>query len=194
MASLLSWQHWPIAAYDRLFRWLNGLDRPGSHVGPVLRLKVRPSRRDVRLMDGTVVRRGDLIGVIHLDNERVVSLRAEGRGSEAIGFEFRRQFLASLRELATLSDLGPLAGVRAFTATTILHHALGRLGFEPARGGSRESALIGAYQRALLASLRPAGRARLDASIRRHARQLWVSREALLARFRGREGAARGKP
>ncbi len=84
MASLLSWQHWPIAAYDRLFRWLNGLDRPGSHVGPVLRLKVRPSRRGVRLMDGTVVRRGDPIGVIHLDNERVVSLHAEGRGSEAI--------------------------------------------------------------------------------------------------------------
>src|SRR5439155_841976 len=94
----------------------------------------------------------------------------------------------------TLSDLGPLAGVRAFTATTILHHALGRLGFEPARGSSRGSALIGAYQRALLASLRPAGRARLDASVRRHARQLWVSREALLARFRGRQGAARGKP
>jgi len=194
MASLLSWQHWPIAAYDRLFRWLNGLDRPGSHVGPVLRLKVRPSRRDVRLMDGTVVHRGDPIGVIHLNNERVVSLHANRLRGQTTGLEFRRQFLASLRELATLSDLGPLARVRAFTATTILHHALGRLGFEPARGGSRESALIGAYQRALLASLRPAGRARLDASIRRHARQLWVSREALLARFRGREGAARGKP
>ena len=145
-------------------------------------------------MDGAVVRRGDPIGVIHLNNERVVSLHAEGRGSEAIGFEFRRQFLASLRELATLSDLGPLAGVRAFTATTILHHALGRLGFEPARGSSRGSALIGAYQRALLASLRPAGGARLRASIRRHARQLWVSRAALRSRFGGREDPAAGKP
>ena len=162
-------------------------------MGPVLRLKVRPSRRDVRLMDGTVVHRGDPIGVIHLNNERVVSLHANRLRGQTTGLEFRRQFLASLRELATLSDLGPLAGVRAFTATTILHHALGRLGFEPARGSSRGSALIGAYQRALLASLRPAGRARLDVSVRRHARQLWLSREALLVRFRGQEDAAPGK-
>ncbi len=194
MASLLSWQRWPIAAYDRLFRWLNGLDRPGCQVGPVLRVKVRPSRREVRLVDGTVVRRGDPIGVIHLNNERVVSLHADRLRGRATGLEFRRRFLASLRELATLSDLGSLAGVRAFTATTILHHALARLGFEPARGSSRGSALIGAYQRALLASLRPAGRARLDASVRRHARQLWLSREALLLRFRGQEDAATGKP
>jgi len=144
-------------------------------------------------MDGTVVHRGDPIGVIHLNNERVVSLHANRLRGQTTGLEFRRQFLASLRELATLSDLGPLAGVRAFTATTILHHALGRLGFEPARGSSRGSALIGAYQRALLASLRPAGRARLDASVRRHARQLWLSREALLVRFRGQEDAAPGK-
>jgi len=181
VASPLSWQRWPIAAYDRLFRWLNGLDRPGCQVGPVLRLKVRASRRDVRLMDGTVVHRGDPIGVIHLNNERVVSLHANRLRGQTTGLEFRRQFLASLRELATLSDLGPLAGVRAFTATTILHHALGRLGFEPARGSSRGSALIGAYQRALLAS------------VRRHARQLWLSREALLVRFRGHEDAAPGK-
>ena len=145
-------------------------------------------------MDGTVVRRGDPIGVIHLNNERVVSLHANRLRGQTTGLEFRRQFLASLRELATLSDLGPRAGVRAFTATTILHHALGRLGFEPARGSSRGSALIGAYQRALLASLRPAGRARLDASVRRHARQLWLSREALLVRFRGQEDATTGKP
>jgi len=145
MASLLSWQRWPIAAYDRLFRWLNGLDRPGCQVGPVLRVKVRPSRREVRLMDGTVVRRGDPIGVIHLNNERVASFHADRLRGRATGLEFRRRFLASLRELAALSDLGSLAGVRAFTATTILHHAVARVGFEAARGRSRGFALPRAH-------------------------------------------------
>ncbi len=139
-------------------------------------------------MDGTVVRRGDPIGVIHLNNERVVTLHTDGLEPGAIGFRFRRQFVASLRELTRLAAPGgSLADVRAFTATTILHHGLGRLGFEPAREGSGGSAIAGAYQRALLASLRPAGSARLDASVRRRARQLWMSREALRARFQHSE-------
>lgn len=194
MASLASWRRRPIAVYDRVYRWVNGLDRPESQVGPVLRLRVRSSRRDVRLKDGALVRRGEPIGIMHLDNERVVSLHADGVSREAIGLEFRRQFLASLRELAGLADRGRLAGVPAFTATTIFHHALGRLGFEPARGSSGGSALVGAYQRALLASLRPAGHARLDARTRRHARQLWLSREALRARFGGGAGPASDRP
>ncbi len=180
-----AWQRSAIAAYDRLYRWVNGLDQPGSLVGPVLRLKVRRSRRTVHLGDGSVVRRGERIGTIHLNNERVVALRADSPRSDVIGIVFRRQFLTSLGELGRLTDPGgPLAEVRAFSATTILHRGLGRLGFEPARKSSEGSAVIGAYQRALLASLRPARRARLDAAIRHRARELWISREALRARFR----------
>ena len=96
---------WPIAAYDRLYRWLHRLDRPGARVGPVVRLRVRASRRTLVLRDGTVIRPTDSIGVIHLDNERVAAaLHGDGRGSQAIGLDFRRQFVASLRELAVLSD------------------------------------------------------------------------------------------
>jgi hypothetical protein len=192
------WRRWAIVAYDRLYRWLNGLDRPGAQVGPILRLTVRPSRRTVRLMDGTVVRRGDPIGVLHLNNERVVRLHADGLPPGAIGIRFRRHLFASFRELTRLAAPGgSLAQVRAFTATTILHHGLGRLGFEPARDGSRGSAIAGAYQRALLASLRPAGSARLDASVRHRARQLWMSRDALEARFHNpqhRPGEVRTPP
>src|SRR5512143_3314163 len=116
------WRRWPIVAYDRVYRWLNGLDRPGAQVGPILRLTVRTSRRTVRLMDGTVVRRGDPIGVIHLNNERVVTLHAVGLQPGAIGIRFRRQLVASFRELTRLAAPGgSLAQVRAFTATTILH-------------------------------------------------------------------------
>lgn len=153
-------------------------------MGPILKLTVRPSRRTVRLMDGTVVRRGDPIGVIHLNNERVVTLHAVGLQPGAIGIRFRRQLVASFRELTRLAAPGgSLVQVRAFTATTILHHGLGRLGFEPARDGSGGSVIAGAYQRVLLASLRPAGSARLGTSIRHRARQLWMSREALQVRF-----------
>jgi hypothetical protein len=183
-----SWQRWSIALYDRLYRRLNGLDRPASEVGAVLRVAVRRSRRAVQLTDGTVVRRGDSVGVIHLNNERVVALHAGGLRPEAIGLEFRRQLLTSLHELARLTDLErSLTGVRAFHATTIFHHGLVRLGFAGVPGGSRGSALAGAYQRALLASLRPRGRARLDAWMRHRARQVWISRTALRARFRHHE-------
>ncbi len=159
----------------------------------MLRLRVRPSRRTIRLTDGTVVHRGDPVGIIHLNNERVVTLHADGPRPAAAGLQFRRQFLASLGELARLTDPGAsLAQVRAFTATTILHHGLGRLGFEPARGSSEGSALAGAYQRALLAALRPGGRARRDALIRHRARQLWMSREALRGRFHRSQHPPRG--
>jgi hypothetical protein len=185
------WLRWPIAAYDRLYRWLNGLDRPGSLVGPVLRVHVRRSRRTVRLGDGSVVRRGDPIGIIHLNNERVVALHAGGRRPETAGLQLRRQFVLSLRELARLTDAGgPLAPVKAFTASTIFHHGMRRLGFEPARGSAPGSALVGAYQRALLAVLHPGGGGRLDARIRDRAEQLWISREVLRARFRASEGAS----
>jgi peptidoglycan-N-acetylglucosamine deacetylase len=178
------WQRRVIALSDWLYRRLNGLDHPRSQVGPVLRFKIEASRRIMRLADGTVVRRGDRIGVLHLDNQRVVSLHDEGLPPGAIGLEFRRRLLASLAELAMRTDTGgSLANVRAFTATTIHHHALVRLGFEPALGHSRGSAIIGGYQRALLASLHPQGHVRLDAVSRRRAHKLWISCEALRIRF-----------
>ncbi len=95
-----SWRRRAIVLSDWLYRRLNGLDQPRSQVGPVLRLKVETSRRAVRLADGTVVHRGDRIGVLHLNNLRVVSLHDEGLAPGAIGFEFRRRLLASLGELA----------------------------------------------------------------------------------------------
>jgi hypothetical protein len=39
------------------------------------------------------------------------------------------------------------------------------------------------YQRALLASLRPAGPVRLGGATYRHAQRLWISREKLLTRY-----------
>ena len=178
-----AWRRWPIAAYDRVYRWANGLDRPGSCVGSVLRLTLRRSRRTVRLASGAVVRRGDPIVHVHLDNDRVAALHGDSRRPEAVGLEFRRRFLASLAELAALTEPdGCLRDVRACSATTILHRGLGRMGFEPEVGDSGGSVLVGIYQRALLGVLRPLARRRA-APVRRRARQLWISREDLRARY-----------
>lgn len=173
------WYRWVVIAYDQLYRLVNGLDRSRALVAPILRLKIRPTRRSVRLADGTEVRRGERIGVIHLNNERVAALRAGHRSPTPTGFEFRRQLITSLHELARLSAAGcPLSAVRAFTATTIFHRGLKRLGFEAAPGGRAGSAIAGGYQRALLASLAP-GQARGHGSTRIRAEQLWMSRGRL---------------
>lgn len=174
------WYRGLIVLYDRLYCTRHGLDRPESQVGPALRVSVRRCRRGVALADGTVISRGDPIGVLHLNNDRVGGIHAEGRATAARGVEFRRQFLASLAELTRLAAApGPLSHVGAFTATTIFL-GLRRLGFEP-EPGSRGSILVAIYQRALVAALHPAvGRRRA-----RHdpAERLWISREALLTRF-----------
>lgn len=169
---------------DRLYRLLHGLDTPTSEVGPALRVEVGRSWWTRTLPDGTRVRRGDPIGVLHLNNDRIAGLHGDGLPSIAVGLEFRRQLLASLRTLAALARPGgPLADVPAFVATTIFHQGLARLGFVPEPDGLVFPSLVAAYQRALLASLHPAGGDRLRRPAYRRARRLWMSREALLARF-----------
>jgi len=180
---------WLVAPYDRVYRFLHNLDSSASEVGPALRVEVRSSHRTLHLADGTTIRRGDRIGVLHLNNDRVVALHAAGLPPIAVGLEFRRQLLASLHALARLAGPeGWLSDVRAFEATTIfLHQWLRRLGFEPDPDGLAWPGFVTGYQRALLASLRPAGPARLGRATYRHAQLLWISRETLLRRL-GTEG------
>lgn len=173
---------WAVLTYDRLYRFFHHLDTPASEVGPVLRIELVCSLRARRLPDGMRVRPGDRIGALHLNNARIARLHEQERSPLSAGLEFRRQFFASLQALAALaSPGGPLGGVRAFVATTILHDQLRRLGFEAEADGLVWPRLVAAYQRALLVSLHPG--ARLSRSSYRRARRLWVSRERLLARF-----------
>jgi hypothetical protein len=132
--------------------------------------------------DGPRIRPGDRIGVLHLNNARIALLHAHEPSLLRAGLEFRRQFFASLHALAALARVDdPLAEVPAFSATTILHDQLGRLGFEAEPDDHLWGRLVAVYQRALLASLHPG--ARLGRSSYRRARRLWLSRDALLARF-----------
>jgi hypothetical protein len=141
--------------------------------------------RSLRLADGTRLRRGAHIGVLHLDNVRTLALHGDGLGPGGIGFEFRRLFLTSLRALAArAADGGPLAQLQAYSVTTLFHQRLPILGFTPATGDrSICRHLVSLYERALLSSLHPAGLARLRRGARGEARRLCISRRDLLARF-----------
>ena len=76
-----------------------------------------------------------------------------------------------------------ISGIVAFTAVTILHHGLARAGFEIEKDGVAFAALVGAYQRALLASLHPAGRSRLLRLASARSERLWISRDKLLGLY-----------
>lgn len=175
---------WAVLLYDRVYRWVHGLHRPGSEVGPVLRVEIRRNRRLRVLADGARLSPGDRIGILHLNNERIATIHVNGRSPLAVGLEFRRQFVASLRVLATLAGPGgPFQDVEAFAATTIFHDGMTRIGFIPEPGAPAWPRAVAAYQRALLASMHPAGALRLSGTVYHHARRLWLPRWVLLHRY-----------
>jgi hypothetical protein len=185
VASGTPWYRRAVAVYDWSYRLLHGLNRPTARIGPVLSVQRRWLWRPLRLADGTRLRRGAQIGVLHLDNVRTLALHGDGLGPGGIGFEFRRLFLTSLRAIASrAADGGPLAQLQAYSVTTLFHQRLPILGFAPAAGDrSIWRHLVSLYERALLSSLHPAGLARLRRGARREAYRLWISRETLLAKF-----------
>jgi hypothetical protein len=183
--------YWLIALYDRAYRLCHRLDTPRSEIGAALRLELRRVRRARRLSDGTLIARGDRIGVLHMNNDRVRALHVEGMSPIAVGLEFRRELIASLRALAVVAGPGGWAGhAKAFEATTIFHHGLPRLGFERGTLPPLAAYVTGAYQRSLLGTLHPAGADRLLRLANTRAQRLWLSRARLLALYGAPERAA----
>lgn len=176
--------HRAIALYDRVYRLWHGLDSPRADVPPILLVEIRRAYRVRRLSDGVVVRPGDRVAMLHLNNARVRALHAGGPSPMALGLEFRRDLTASLTRLAQLTGPGePLADVAAVCAVTIFHRGLQRLGFEPDTLELAWPGFTGAYQRALVRVLHPAGVRRMLELASLRARRLWLSSERLRALF-----------
>lgn len=181
--------------WDFLYRWGHGLTVPAAEVGPILRVQVKAYRgTPFTLADGTLIQRGDPIGDIHLNNERVVGLHENGTRSRWAGLASRRAFHASLVALAERALNAPqYRAVRGFTATTIFHQVTERMGFDvlplprPLTGR-----LVAAYQRCLLARFHPLGKRRPGRPRFAEARKIWISREALLRRYAPERSSARG--
>jgi hypothetical protein len=155
---------------------------------------VKPHRgRPLILADGTDIKPGDPIGVIHLNNERASALHGSRPGARRVGLAARRAFHASLEALAEharrSSRYRPL---KAFTAATIFHRGTERMGFE-VRPLSRPllSRIVAAYERGLLALFHPLGRRRLGRPRFAEAREIWISRDDLLRRYAPERSSAR---
>ncbi len=172
---------WAVRLYDRLCRRLHGLDQPSARVGPVLCLEIHRSRKSRTLPDGTAVRRGDRIAILHLNNAGLARLHARAPSPKAGGIGLRREFLASLAELARLAAPAcALSEVRAYRITTILTAGLPRLGFAAERFGVLLPRWSAACQRYLFSALHPGTPPRLGGRTYRRAVRFWLSREALL--------------
>jgi hypothetical protein len=176
---------WAIALYDRVYRLCRGLDTATSEVGPALRIEFRRACRRLRLGDGTAVGRWDVVGVLHLNNERLRRLAAGDVNRLAVGLGVRREIVASLRALAVLTAPGGrAAGAVAFTATTIHHRGLLGLGFERDPVPPPWPRVTAAYHRALRAAIHPARTPRRRRRpARERAERLWLSRRRLLALY-----------
>jgi hypothetical protein len=148
--------HWAIILFDRAYRAWHRLDAPSARIPPVLSLSVERAWRVHRLPDGTTLRPGDRYGELHLDNAQVIALRERGMPFVQFGLEFRRQLRASLRALARATHRGGrFEDLEAFSAITIFHHGLARLGFVVEPHGLIAPRVTGAYQRRLLALYGP---------------------------------------
>jgi hypothetical protein len=163
----------------------------------VFRIALVRSPEEIRLADGTFVRRGDPVGDLHYWNEHMPAM-PEGKPALAWALAADRTVRQSLRELAEFVASDPrYRDVQAFT---------GEMGGMPIRGARRLASAGGRYgfesrpvapPHGLTGRLRRWGENRLlrllawaynPGSLRRrgaspaHCR-LWMSRESLLSRY-----------
>jgi YkoP domain len=88
-----------ILTIDRWLRRRQGIFEYTLRPDCIFRVRFERLRTDIELFDGTVGRRGDQVIELHLWNEQVPIIPAEGP-SLAWGRQFNRCFAESLRELS----------------------------------------------------------------------------------------------
>jgi hypothetical protein len=171
----------------------------------ILRLSIGRCSRDVTLVDGTHLRRGERIGELHLWNERVPAVPREGPDL-AWAWQFQRGLQRSFCALAayvcqepSLADVRAFRGVNSFGSKYASVHMAGiaeRWGLELVvvrpRGlwGHLRHLVESAYAVALIWAYNPNGLRGLDL-VRLRRDELWISRRALMDRYRSAGGDRR---
>jgi hypothetical protein len=194
----------PVRVLDRALRHLLHIAEYSRHPECLLRIAHSRAEREVQLGDGQTVGHGAGLIDLHLWNERLAALPSPRRGL-ARASALRRAMATSLRELASRLETDPaFAAVAALRARAAfvprkrrrqmlrLARAFGfdtPLAAAPRRHRSRfvtlcENLLI----LALAWAFNPTSLRRNE--MRRERCELWISREALLARYR--EGVPSG--
>lgn len=136
----------------------------------------------VRLSDGTLVRPGDPVAEVHVDNERVSRLHAELEDPRRVGLRFARLLTDALGALAAYFQENPQLPAVAVFGNTLYWQGAEHLGWDIRDlppGLSRW--FLNSWLRFLvwyyhpLGLRRTAGRPRLS-----EVRQIWMSRQRLL--------------
>ena len=138
----------------------------------------------VQLTGGTVVRPGDWVGEIHLNNPRFARVWEQSGGSPAMAVaRLSAEFRKALQGLAAELQAGRLpVAPMAFFGKTLVDRGLARMGFEvrelPDTPGHR---WLARYERWLLSVYHPRGRA--HAASKRQLRCAWLTIDELLRRY-----------
>lgn len=174
---------------DRLEAWFERRYdiRPIGEGGYVVRLGlIRYRGPDVTFQNGAVLRRGDLVGEVHVDNRRAAALHQGRKGA----FRYRREVFRALPALARdLRTRPEYQSVQAVGGPSLFWEEATLAGFEHRPLPPFARWWLTWWERFLLARYHPAGRARLAEGNRKELRQIWISRRTLLERYGKGSGA-----
>lgn len=177
----------PLSVFARYERWWerrHGIIAcaPGS----LVRLEIRAHRGPpVTLEDGTVIRPGDPLGEIHIDNMKVTEYQRQTSDPRRLGLLFGRGMAEGLRLLADYLVANPDKRIVAVHATTLYWDGSERLGFEVHRIHNWWTRWwANAWFKFLLWYYHPEGIKRSRGRARlREPREAWMSLERLMARY-----------
>jgi hypothetical protein len=168
---------------DRLETWFERRYdiRPIGDGGYIIRLGLIRHRGPVlTFRDGTVVKRGALVGEIHVDNRRAAALHEGGRGALRYRREVFRALPALARDLRTRPEY---QAVEMIGGPSLFWDEARLAGFEHWGLPAVTRWWLTQWERFLLARYHPAGRRRLAEGNRKELRQIWMTRHTLLERY-----------
>ena len=170
---------------DRLEGWFERRYdiRPIGEGGYIARLGlIRYRGPTLAFTDGTVVRRGALVGELHVDNRRAAALHEGGKG----GLRYRREVFRALPALARdLRTRPEYREIEMIGGPSLFWEEARLAGFEHRPLPLFTRWWLAWWERFLLARYHPAGRRRLAEGSRTEIRQIWMTRRTLLARYGG---------
>jgi len=190
------WLGGVIRAVDLVLRYCYGVRPFCADRRCIIRIGLGTARQDVRLVDGTQIKRGDAVGELHFWNEHLPAIPWSGPGF-AWALTMRRQFEHSLIQLAlhaernsAFAEIAAFRGEISFAGPPSRKAKLGsvaaRHGFEVierrrSRPGAVHDVFNNVFILCLIHTFNPAG-LRSKSLIRRHY-EVWISKRTLIEQY-----------
>jgi len=120
-----------LEAYERFYAWLFQIKEVAPQEG-FLRVGITRYRGPgIVLLPQVEIKKGELVGELHLNNGKIMQLRGESPDQLALYANLLGRFRRSLARLAELTLEDPrFSKIRAFRGTTLLYRGMERLGFQ----------------------------------------------------------------